>query len=193
MNFRVLVLALLLLALPFGVTAQKSPSTTPQSSGAPPYSGWPGHGFPHMGMGMMSPEQINRSLDVLQKNLNLTDSQTSQVRQLVESRRARMESARDAVKPKFEELMRLMNRPNPDTYAVGRAALALKEAHERALAEQASVEKDFMDILNDSQRRTVDMLRSQAPTFMALHRLRLLTPAGSGGQQASLFGVGGGE
>ena len=186
MNFRVLVLSLLLLALPFGAIAQKSPSTT-EHGGAQSYSGWPGHGFPHMGM-MMSPEQIKRSLDALQANLKLTDTQVSQVRQLVESRRGRMESTREEVRPKFEQLMRLMNRPNPDATAIGRVALDLKEAHDRAFAEQASVEKDFMSILNDSQRRTVDSIRAQAPTYMALHRLGLLAPTGSWNQQASLYG-----
>jgi hypothetical protein len=43
-------------------------------------------------------------------------------------------------------------------------------------------------VLNDSQRRTVNTLRSQAPEFMALYRLGLLRPEGDWNQEAFNFG-----
>ena len=145
MNMRVIVLSLLLLALPFGAIAQTSPSTT-QDKGMPPYSGWGHGGF----MGMMNPRQIDRSLDTLKSTLSLSDDQVSKIRQLVQSRRERMDSVREDVQPKFEALMRLMNRPNPDPNAVGRAALDLKQAHDRSFAEQASLQRDFIRRLNST-------------------------------------------
>jgi hypothetical protein len=90
--------------------------------------------------------------------------------------------------PKFHELMSLLNQPNPDPYAVGKAAIAFKQAHEQVRAVQADLERDFLNVLNDSQRRTVNTLRSQAPEVMALYRLGLLRPEGDWSQQAFNFG-----
>jgi hypothetical protein len=83
--------------------------------------------------------------------------------------------------------MALLDQPNPDPKAVGDAAIALKRVHDRAKTEQASIERDFMNILNDNQRATVDSLRDKAPTVLALHRLRLLAPADSFEQATQMF------
>ena len=137
--------------------------------------------------GMMG-ARFEESLKVLQNNLNLSDSQTARVRTLVESRRSRFQSIREDMRPKFKELMGLLDKPNPDPNAVGQAAIALKQVHDRAKAEQASVEKDFMNILNDNQRATVNSLKDKAPTVLALHRLRLLSPEDSFEQATQMFG-----
>ena len=144
---------------------------------------------PSPGMRMMGPaKRFEEPLTVLQNNLNLSDSQTARVRELAESRRSRFQSIREDMRPKFKELMGLLDKPNPDPNAVGQAAIALKQVHDRARSEQASVEKDFMNILNDNQRATVNRLKEQAPTVLALHRLRLLAPEEGFEQATQLFG-----
>ena len=139
-------------------------------------------------MRMMPAMPFEEPLKVLQNNLNLSDSQTARVRELAESRRSRFQSIREDMRPKFKELMGLLDKPNPDPNAVGQAAIALKQVHDRARSEQASVEKDFMNILNDNQRATVNRLKEQAPTVLALHRLRLLAPEEGFEQATQLFG-----
>jgi Spy/CpxP family protein refolding chaperone len=115
-------------------------------------------------------------LKVLQRDLGLSDSQASQVKELVEARRARLDAVRQQAKPAFEELLRLMRQPNPNTEAVGKAALAFKKIHEQAMAEQEKSEEEFLSLLNPQQQQTVNGLQSKAPLVLALHRLRLLGP-----------------
>jgi Spy/CpxP family protein refolding chaperone len=137
-------------------------------------------------VGAMAP-RFAESLKILQDNLNLQDSQTARIRELVESRRSRFQSIREDMRPKFKELMGLLDKPNPDPNAVGQAAIALKQVHDRARAEQASYEKDFMNILSDSQRQKVNSLKNEAPTVLALHRLRLLSPEDQFEQATQMF------
>jgi len=186
MYFRTILVSLLLVLMPFAGFAQKNPSTAAPTDETQQHYGHSMHGFPFMGMG--SRMQIDQSLKVLQHNLALTDSQVSQIRQLVDSRRGRFESIREQAAPKFRELMSQLNRPNPDPTAVGKAAIAFKQAHDQAKTEQANLEKEFLNVLNDNQRRTVNSLRSQAPEFMALYRLGFLRPDTEWDQQASNFG-----
>jgi Spy/CpxP family protein refolding chaperone len=183
MYFRTVFLSILLLLLPLAGFAQNTPSTARPTETQQHY-GPPMHGF----MGMGSRMQKDQALNVLQRNLALTESQVSQIRQLVDSRRSRFESIREQGAPKFRELMNLLNKPNPDPYAVGKAAIAFKQVHDQAKAEQADLEKEFLNVLNDNQRRTVNTLRSQAPEFMALYRLGLLAPSGDSDQQAFNYG-----
>jgi Spy/CpxP family protein refolding chaperone len=131
--------------------------------------------------------RIEEPLKVLQDNLNLQDTQTARIRELVESRRSRFQSIREDMRPKFKELMALLDKPNPDPNAVGEAAIALKQVHDRARAEQASYEKDFMNILSESQRQKVNSLKQQAPTVLALHRLRVLSPEDRFEQATQMF------
>jgi Spy/CpxP family protein refolding chaperone len=184
MYFRTIFLGFLLVLLPLAGIAQKAPGTATQPETQQHY-GQSMHGFPFMGMG--SRMQTDQALNVLQRNLALTDSQVSQIRQLVDSRRSRFESIREQGKPKFKELMSLLDKPDPDPLAVGKAAIAFKQVHDQAKAEQANLEKEFLNVLNDNQRRTVNTLRSQAPEFMALHRLGLLAPTNDWDQQASNY------
>lgn len=138
-------------------------------------------------MGFGQGMRMEESLNVLQRNLKLSDSQAAQVKQIVESRRTRFESIRNEARPKFRQLMALLSKPNPDPTAVGNATIALKQVHEKARAEQANLEKDFLNVLNTTQRQTVNSLRDQAPTVMALHHLGLLTPERTTEQTTELF------
>jgi len=141
---------------------------------------------PFMGMGHQM--KVEHSLNVLQEKLNLSEAQTSQVKDLIESRRSRFESIREASKPKFRQLMSLLSKPNPDPTAVGEAAIALKQVHEKAATEQARLEKDFLNILNDKQRQAVNDAKAEAPTVMAMHALGLITPERKAEQRTELFG-----
>jgi Spy/CpxP family protein refolding chaperone len=142
----------------------------------------------HPLMGMGHQMKIEHSLNVLQEKLNLSESQTSQVKDLIESRRSRFESIRDESRPKFKQLMSLLSKPNPDPTAVGEAAIALKQVHEKVAAEQARLEKDFLNILNDQQRQAVNDAKTEAPTVMAMHALGLIAPGHTAEQRTELFG-----
>jgi Spy/CpxP family protein refolding chaperone len=187
MYFRIALFAILLAALPLTGLAQKSPSNTPPGQGQfgirPNPPGSESYGFGWRAPGM----RMDRALRVLQQNLNLTDSQVSRIRDLAESRKTRFASIHEQAMPKFEHLMTLLRQPNPDPAAVGRATIELKQVHDQAKAQQAALERDFYNILTESQRTMVDKLRSQAPAVMALHRLRLLAPEWMGNEQAFLF------
>jgi Spy/CpxP family protein refolding chaperone len=140
----------------------------------------------HMGMGRQM--RTEHSLNMLQERLNLSESQTSQVKDLIESRQSRFDSIREETRPKFRQLMSLLNKPNPDPYAVGEATIALKQVHEKATMERARMEKDFMNILNEKQRQAVNDAKAEAPTVMALHGLGLITPEHMAEQHTELFG-----
>src|ERR1051326_3803114 len=121
MSFRVATLAVLIAALSFTAAAQKGP---PDSAGQ-----W----------GMTPEVRMNRALGVLQSNLNLTASQVSQVRELIQSRREKLKTVHEQTMPKFDYLMSLLRQPNPDPAAVGKAAIALKQAHDQVRAEQTTL------------------------------------------------------
>lgn len=134
----------------------------------------------HHESGMMSPwgaatdAQIDRAVDSLQKSLNLSTTQTSSVRILARTRRDTLQVIRDQARPKYQQLMALLKQPNPDPAAVGRATIEMKAIHDQALAKQADLEKQFMNLLNPTQQQTLNNLRKQAGTYWALHRLGLL-------------------
>jgi Spy/CpxP family protein refolding chaperone len=132
-----------------------------------------------MGMGMgrmwgMSDERIDRSLNVLQRSLNLSPSQVTDIRKLARSRRESLQTIRDESRPKFEQLMSMLKQPNPDPAAVGRTVIELKTIHEQARMKQSDFENEISSVLNPTQRKTVDSLRSQAPTFMALRGIGVI-------------------
>jgi Spy/CpxP family protein refolding chaperone len=135
---------------------------------------------PHHGMGMMSmrgmasDQQIDRAVDTLQSTLNLSPSQVTSIRQLARTRRESLSAIRDQAKPKFEQLMSLLEQTNPDPTAVGRIVVDLKAIHEQARTKQMDFEKQLSGILNPTQQQTVDNLRNQAKTFFALRRIGLL-------------------
>ena len=142
-----------------------------------PSSSSPG---PHHGMGMMprwgmaSDQQIDRAVDTLQSTLNLSPTQVTSIRQLARSRRESFSAIRDQTKPKFQQLMALLEQTNPDPTAVGKIVIDLKAIHEQARTQQTDFEKQLSGILNPTQQQTVNNLRNQAKTFFALRRLGLL-------------------
>jgi Spy/CpxP family protein refolding chaperone len=79
-------------------------------------------------------------------------------------------------------LMSMLRQPNPDPAAVGRTVIELKGIHEQARTKQADFDNQLSSILNPAQQKTVNDLRRQAPTFMALRSIGLLgTPEHPGG------------
>src|SRR5262245_53726389 len=125
-------------------------------------------------LGPASDQEIDRALDTLQSTLNLTTSQTNNIRQLAQSRRDTLRSIREQARPKFEQLMLLLNQADPDPAAVGRATIELKAIHDQARSRQADLEKQFLSLLDPTQQQIVNNLRNQAQTFVALRRLGLL-------------------
>jgi Spy/CpxP family protein refolding chaperone len=141
------------------------------ASGTPPGH----HGFGMMRMwGMASDQEIDQSLDTLQRTLNLNSSQVTSIRQLAQSRRESLRSIREQARPKFQQLMTLLDQPNPDATAVGRVVIELKTVHEQARAKQNEYEKQLTSLLNPTQQQIVNNLRNQAQTFSALRSIGLL-------------------
>jgi Spy/CpxP family protein refolding chaperone len=138
--------------------------------------------MPHHQFGMMgrmpSDERIDRSLDTLQRTLNLNSSQVARIRELARSRRESISTIRDQAKPKFEQLMSLLKQENPDPSAVGRIVIELKGIHQQVQTKQADYEKQLSSILTPTQQQTVNSLRSQAQTFAALRGIGLLGAPG---------------
>jgi Spy/CpxP family protein refolding chaperone len=148
-----------------------------QAPAASPHEGKSHMDMMGMGMrGMPTDQEIDRSVGVLQRTLNLSSTQVNTIRDLARVRRDDMRAMREEAAPKWHQLMSLLNQPNPDPTAVGRATIELKAVHDRFRAKRADMEKQLSSVLNPTQRQTVDQLRSQAPTFMALRRLGLIQP-----------------
>ena len=173
MLVRSIAIALLAVCVSLPALSQKPPSssTTP----VPRHESGMGYG---MGMGhmfgMASDEKIDRSLNVLQSSLNLSPTQVTKIRELTRTRRETLRSYRDESRPKFEQLMSMLKQPNPDAAAVGRTVIELKTIHEQARMKQSDFENEVSSVLTPAQRQTVDNLRSQAPTFMALRSIGLI-------------------
>jgi Spy/CpxP family protein refolding chaperone len=119
----------------------------------------------------MSEQRIDRAIDTLQRTLDLSSTQATSIRQLVQTRRESLRPMREEARPKFEHLMSLLRQPNPDPATVGRAVLDLKASHEQLREKQADFEKQLDNILTPKQQQTVNTLRSQAQTFTALRTL----------------------
>jgi Spy/CpxP family protein refolding chaperone len=132
-----------------------------------------GMGMGHM-FGMTSEEKIDRSLNVLQSSLSLSPTQVTKIRELARTRRENLQAIRDESRPKFQQLMSMLKQPNPDPAAVGRTVIELKGIHEQARTKQSDFENQLSSILNPSQRETVEYLRNQGPTTMALRSIGLL-------------------
>jgi Spy/CpxP family protein refolding chaperone len=124
----------------------------------------------------------DESLKAVQRDLGLSDSQLSRVKELIEARRDRLQSIHQQAKPAFEELLRLLRQPDSDPEAVDKAAVAFRQIHEKAISEQENTEREFLSLLNPQQRKTVNGLRSKDSIALALHRLGLLTPQRSNDQ-----------
>jgi len=164
-SLRNIFLALLFVCLSLPAFAQGTPN-----SGAPAAH----HEFGMRLWGMASDQEIDRSLDTLQRTLNLSASQVTSIRQLAQSRRESLKSIREQARPKFEELMTLLHQANPDPAAVGRIVIGLKGIHEQARAKQDDYQKQVNSLLNPTQQQIVNNLRNQAPTFRALRNIGLL-------------------
>src|SRR5262245_13952171 len=167
MSFRNLCIAILFVSLATPAFAQGPPPTT---------SPFPQHRGFGMMRGMLSDQEIDRSVATLQRTLNLSETQVTGIRQLAQSRRDSLRSVREEATPKFVALMALLKQPNPDPTAVGRIVVDLSGIHQQVRAKQMDYEKQFDSLLNPTQRQAVNNLRNQAQTFMALRRLGVITP-----------------
>ena len=126
--------------------------------------------------GMPSNDEIDESLMLLQVALDLTPRQVKDIRQLANDRRDRMKSISDQADQKFHEFSTLLNQPNSDPAAIGRAALELKQIREQVATRQAEIEKQLVSILNPTQRQTVYDLGRATEVFVSLRQIGLLQP-----------------
>ena len=124
--------------------------------------------------GVASDERIDRALHTLQATLDLSPAQVKDIRQLAVSRRDTFRSIREEAMQKCEQLMELLDQPNPDPATVGRATIELKAVHDQARSNQADLENQLSNLLTPDQRKIVDSLRHQARTFVALRSIGLL-------------------
>ena len=142
---------------------------------------------------MASDEQIDRSVNTLQRTLSLNASQTNDIRKWAQSRRSDLRAIREQRHEKFEQLMTLLNKPSPDPATVGRATIELKAIQDQVRAKQADLESRFSNLLNPAQRQIVNDLRKQAETFQALRRIGALHTPNTGMRMTRNSQGGGGE
>ena len=159
--YRKMAGVLFILCLAVTAYSQQPGSNTPR-----PYQ----HGTGMM-RGIASDQQIDRAVDTLKTTLNLSPSQETSIRQLARSRRESFSTIRDQAKPKFEQLMSLLEQPNPDPTAVGKIVVELKAIHQQFETKQMDFEKQLSGILNPTQQQTLNNLRNEAKTFFALRRI----------------------
>lgn len=171
MQFRLLTSAALVVALGLTVAAQRA------GNGAPPF-GRPqppprGRGGPGGG-----PDPVTET----ERALNLNAAQADRLRALLDARAQSDQRAQDDVQAKIDALVALQDKPSPDASEISKAAQAL---HDAERAEQASNEKfrtDFLAMLTDEQKQTLDRIGRAAVSADALARLGVIDgpPRGRG-------------
>jgi hypothetical protein len=70
--------------------------------------------------GMASDQQIDRTVDTLQRTLSLSPAQVTSIRQLARERRESYRTIHSQARPKLEQLKSLLEQKDPDPAAVGR-------------------------------------------------------------------------
>jgi hypothetical protein len=126
--------------------------------------------------GMASDDEIDESILLLQVSLDLSPAQVKDIRQLAQSRRDKMKSISDKADQKFDEFQTLLNQPDSDPAAIGRAARELKSVKEQVAKEQAEIEKQLLALLNPTQQQIVNDLGRTTEVLISLRQIGLLQP-----------------
>ncbi len=100
---------------------------------------------------------LMRLMRVLSR-LDLTESQKSQVRQILASRRATFESLRDKARTDREALRAAAEVASPDAETVGAAFLKLRSDREAIRAERNATLDQIRSILTPEQRERFDSM-----------------------------------
>jgi len=126
--------------------------------------------------GMASDDEIDESIMLLQVSLDLSPDQVKNIRQLAQSRRDNMKSISEKADQKFDEFQTLLNQPDSDPAAIGRAARELKAVREQVATQQSETEKKLLALLNPTQRQTVNDLGRTTKVLISLRQIGLLQP-----------------
>jgi Spy/CpxP family protein refolding chaperone len=90
--------------------------------------------------------------------LDLTESQKTEVKRIMESRKATFESLRDRADADWEALRAVSEGSAPDTSAVGAAYLKLRADREALRAERQSTMQEVRSILTTEQKEKFDTM-----------------------------------
>lgn len=93
--------------------------------------------------------------------LDLTESQKSDVKRIMESRQATRESLRERARADWEALHELSEGSSPDTSAVGAAFLKLRADREARRAERQSTMQEIRSILTPEQKEKLDTMKQE--------------------------------
>lgn len=174
MKFRLPMIATLVLTL--GLTA------TAQRGGRGPNGGPPP---PGPGGGPGGPDPVFET----ERVLNLTTAQADRLRALLDARAQADQRAEDDVQAKIDTLVALQEKPSPNASEVAKAAQSLREAEGAQQAANEKFRTDFLAMLTDEQRQTLDRIAVAAISADALTRLGVIDggrggrgPGGAGGR-----------
>ena len=107
------------------------------------------HGHRKMG-GLLIMRELSR--------LDLTESQKTEVKRIMESRKATFESLRERARADREALQNVSEGSAPDTSAVGAAFLKLRSDREALRAERQSTMQEIRTILTADQKEKLDSM-----------------------------------
>jgi Spy/CpxP family protein refolding chaperone len=93
--------------------------------------------------------------------LDLTESQKTEVKRIMESRKTTFESLRERARTDREALRAVSEVPTPDTSAVGAAFLKLRADRKALRAERESAMQEIRSILTTEQKEKLDSLRQE--------------------------------
>jgi periplasmic protein CpxP/Spy len=108
----------------------------------------------HRGMGRFG---LMRGLS----RLDLTESQKTEVKRIMESRKTTFESLRERARTDREALRAVSEVPTPDTSAVGAAFLKLRADRKALRAERESAMQEIRSILTTEQKEKLDSMRQE--------------------------------
>ena len=96
--------------------------------------------------------------------LNLTESQKSDVRQILASRKATFQSLHEQASANWDALRTISDSQAPDTSAVGAAFLKLRASRQALRAERESAMQEIRTHLTTDQQNQLDAMKQQRLT-----------------------------
>jgi Spy/CpxP family protein refolding chaperone len=112
------------------------------------------------GHGKMGGFGIMRGLS----KLNLTESQKNDVRQILDSRKATLQTLHDQARANWDALRTVSESSAPDTSAVGAAFLKLRASRQALRAERESAMQQIRPVLTTDQQNQLDAMKQQRLT-----------------------------
>jgi Spy/CpxP family protein refolding chaperone len=105
--------------------------------------------------------------------LDLTESQKTEVKGIMESRKATFESLRERARGDWEALQTAAEAPSPDTSTVGAAFLKLRADRGALHAERKAAMEQIRSVLTAEQKEKLDtMIRERKQRFENRRRMR---------------------